>query len=310
MIQRSLVILFGLLFMTCTETDAQSVEEGYVKEALAHHLRVIKSNDAFYPVRSKANNALDSFLQDAGKQYPQMITWNFEGLDTLGLKVLTSSDKKLRMYVWDQNHSDLTLVLRNGKVDTFIDQSKFYGTVVQYVNPSGEQTTEGRTQTGEANMYTAIRTINTASSKTVYLASSHFIDDIDSLDGAIKLESFVIKNGYRGLYNYDFFHGNGDSASSVSYYYNLKESAPLSFKKLPLITLSPDRTTLTVPLSSEEGRVSDDNLLYRFTGEKFVFEKKQRSKTRRSLSGNRFDGLQKRKEGGTLQLLPRSRVFR
>jgi hypothetical protein len=133
--------------------------------------------------------------------------------------------------------------------------------------------TAGR-ESGEnsTGWYHNLKTIKTAGGKAVYLAFTH--GSGSTIDKVAGIEAYTISDG-KLLPDYPVFHTKTRQLGHIDYYYSLKETTDFDYNDIPTITLSKDNKTLTIPVVTEDGKITKGKLTYVFDGEKFVYAPKK-----------------------------------
>lgn len=253
--------LIAVLMMAALPLSAQRKSETQLRQELTVLLQNIQRGD-YGTAESSDNVALFRYLEATCKRHPEMMGYDFMGLDSLGLSIETSPDRKLRIYCWDQ---------WNGGT------MHFYAGLVQYETAPGKTAvyplndSAGLAEGLDAGeWYSGLQSIQTASGKTVYLV--YYGSTGSGVDHTTGIRAITIKAG-KLVWDYPFFYTKTKKYGSIGYYYSLLKTKDFSDGDLPAITLSSDKKTLSLPVVTAEGRITRGTLTYRFDGEKFVFEK-------------------------------------
>jgi len=209
-----------------------------------------------YDSLSRANEVFKTELLVYTSQKPASITDALSELKSKGLTIATSEDGIFRIYSWDD---------RSGGT------MRYFNTVFQYKSESKVFSKVIRDETSKEELgdwYSDIYILKNAG-KTFYLAVKHGIYSSKDCYQAIKIfsiDSGVLnddvkliktKTGIRNELGFDF-----DFFSVVD-----RPERPVK-----LITYNADEKTISLPVVWEGGKVTNKQIIYKFTGE--YFEKK------------------------------------
>lgn len=207
-----------------------------------------------------ANKALSEFLKNGSKKHPEWLDMDLPGTDTMSINVLTSEDRKARIYSWDT---------RLGGTMRF-----FYG-VMQYKTSKGSDVkvlNDENSEEGDSGlMYRYLHTIKTSSGKVYYLVLYRGVYSTkDVVDGvaAFSIENDMINDTIK------VFKAAKSELNSISYGYdflsNIDENSGGQKNELHL---DEKKTKLFIPVVDNKDNVTNRSLIYKFDGDKFVYDK-------------------------------------
>ncbi|MBL7718515.1 MAG: hypothetical protein JNL72_06755 [Flavipsychrobacter sp.] len=220
-----------------------------------------KENDN-YDTLAIVNAALLRYLEYASVTYPALLNVDFPGVDTLGMAILTSDDRKFRIYCWDT---------RTGGT------MRFFNSVAQYSTNTGAATmTFNDIASGDIGVwYPKLHTITTQTRGTIYLAHTRAI--ASSRDVADGISAYAIADDGRLNDSIVAFKTATKNLNDISYSYdyhsNIDDSTGAQRNTL---RLSEDKRTLYVPIVGDNEQVTSRSLVYKFDGDYFVFDKHAR----------------------------------
>lgn len=242
-----------LLLMLCTgklvaQTDAEQQVKTYLDRIQYWRYQYSPEDSGVNPNASSqdslniANKELTAFIlnRNASSIQPS------KALEEAGLMIISSDDKKLRIYSWNTETGD--------------EQHK-YSSVSEYKTASGLKTTVNP----GISQYTQLYTIG--SGKKYYLAVySNILSIKDALKG---VRVFVINEDE--LLEAKIFRINTELTDKIEYIYDY--SANFSFKKMKeehVILF--EKQKLYIP-EVKEDKITGTQLVYVFDGNEFVYDK-------------------------------------
>jgi hypothetical protein len=215
--------------------------------------------DGDYDHLNNANRVLMAYMKKICSD-ESILLHELKVADSLGMKVLTSDDRKFRIYCWDTWTGGTMHFL-----DAIVQYKIEKGSREYVLNDISESTEEG----GDCGFwYSELHTIYANGSKTYYLPVYYGIySGIEHASGisAYAIEGDKLNNEPR------IFKPTGKPLYDISYSFTSgtvdKESAENN------ITLSADKKTLSIPITDKDRVVTEKSLIYKFDGDKFVYDK-------------------------------------
>lgn len=260
-------ILIVYLFLVLP-AKGQSVRQ--VQDMLSHYSQRIQtlrvSND--YENRDDSlkaiNKSLVNYLKTVGEKNPVTLKARFNLNE--GIKILTSDDGIFRVYGWDVGN---------------MGKAKSFDAVFQY--QSGKKTrtfvmndaseisdTEGVVCSGE--YYRELYTMHTKDSGNVYLVFGY--SSYASGLGGRSLTAYKLRSGEL-ISAYPFFKTTKETVGEISFTYDL-EVAGNEHANMPVIEISKDKQTIYIPVIDKDEKITTKRLVYKFDGNRFVYDKSAR----------------------------------
>lgn len=247
-------VLFSTLLLFCIlSASAQSVSPREAENKISGYLKKM----AYWRQQHREDN-IDSvyFYNDQLRIYLTdiqnndfMLTSPFPMLKKAGMKISTSDDHMCRTYVWEvcssaaMHYKASLLVYKTG------------ADIVGIIHREGMTTGN-------------IHTIHTANGQTVYLI---LVENKYGLkDRSCGFAAYTIDNSF--LTDKAFFYMGNDSQAYAGYRYDIA-SYKVHDDKLPPTSLTTDKQRVSIPIVKEGGVYKGQNMIYKFDGNKFVYEK-------------------------------------
>lgn len=263
---KALVFIIIIILLFAFPAKGQSMQD--VQDKILYYVRSIERLDTSSNLDRRDslrvfNKNLLNYLTETCLKNPATLKYDFATLKNSGFNILTSEDKKFRIYCWD--------VMRGGSAHSFnalIQYDVQTGTKIKILNDDSN-TEEGVVSSG--SYYSDLYTFHTASNKTVYLAIGHGI--IWSGAGGDDISAYTIENGELND-SIKFFQTPTRSFNSIEFSYDLTDYVN-SDKNVgyPEFKLSSDKQTLYVPIIKKNDEITSKFLVYKFNGYKFVYDK-------------------------------------
>lgn len=183
---------------------------------------------------------------------PKSIDYNFNKLkEQTGIYIATSTDKKLRIYSWDNN---------SGGTMRFFDQ------IIQF-NTNSEIKSYLKTANEDSQSFISkIYSTNTNNNETIYLTINNSI--FSTKDVSQSIFAYNIKNNK--LNQVKVFKTKKQQLSSIHCEYDFFSVVDRPERPIELITLN--NKVLNIPLITEKGKVTNQNLIYVWNGEYFIYK--------------------------------------
>lgn len=223
----------------------------------------IDENENKFDSLVNTNKALLDYLSRVLAKNRATLRYGFKKLKDAHLKVLTSDDKKFRIYCWyvggggtARSYNALIQYagLKENKVVVLNDDSK---------------AEEGYVCTG--SVYSELHTIRTNSNSYAYLVIGNTI--IWNGGGDHFIKAYAIDNG-RLNDSIKFFKTASKKVNSISCYYDLTLGVNRNREvDFPHLKFSMDKQKLYVPLIKENDEITSKYLVYKFDGNYYVFDK-------------------------------------
>lgn len=189
------------------------------------------------------NKMLTAYLQKIGTD-AGMLRTTFKTLDEAGMKIVTSDDKKLRIYSWDTETGDETHI---------------YNAVAQFESGGG-------TKTKELNGYLYTDMFTAGGAKKYYLAVYSAVTPKEATKG---LQAFSVDGGQ--LNNADILQSEKGLGHDISYSYDYTYSYDYkAMKEKYVMYMSKGSLYIPVP---EGDKLNGKWQVYSFDGNKFVTTK-------------------------------------
>ncbi len=265
--KKNIGIVIVYLFLVLP-AKGQSVRQ--VQDMLSHYSQRIQtlrvSND--YENRDDSlkaiNKSLVNYLKTVGEKNPATLKARFNPNE--GIKILTSDDGLFRVYGWDVGN---------------IGKAKSFDAVFQYQSGKNTRTfvmndaseisdTEGVVCSGE--YYGELYTIHTKDSGNVYLVFGY--SSYASGLGGPSLTAYKLRSG-KLISAYPFFNTTKETVGEISFTYDL-EVAGNEHAYMPVIEISKDKQTIYIPVINKDEKVTTKDLVYKFDGNRFVYDKSAR----------------------------------
>jgi hypothetical protein len=248
-------IMLYMLFLVSVVVRAQSVGEvdeklvKYVKNVSAAEWSIADNRDDMIAI---ANNELKNYLKEVNGEV--LLTGQFPKSEEYGLQYVASEDGNVRIYCWN-------IWDGGGR----INQS---GNIVVYKGKNGIKISDiiDSDSDGDSNWQQYIKTVHTRDNDVIYLVTNFVAHSLTSrTEGihayTIKEDAFVARTAFKTKTRY---------LNSIEFDYELGRN-----NLTQGITLSNDKSFLSVPIVRKDGTFTDNKLIYRFDGEMFVFKGKE-----------------------------------
>jgi hypothetical protein len=197
----------------------------------------LKSYDTSqYDSMAYINKKLLDYLEMSVKNNPATLTASFKRLKEKRFNIVTSDDRKVRIYCWD--------ILGTGTARSFnvlLQYKKTNGIGVQIINDDS-QAEEDAACTGA--YYRQLSAVKTRTGDFVYLPISNIVvwsgAGVQQID-AFKIERDTIK------WNIQIFKTGNRTLSSISCEYDLSKDVNKMSREIPHIELSADKKKIAYP---------------------------------------------------------------
>jgi len=185
-------------------------------------------------------------------QNPESLNYDFTKLkEATGIYIATSTDKKFRIYSWDNN---------SGGTMRFFDQ------IIQY---KGDKKTISNLIVAEEDaqsFISKIYSVNTTKNETIYLTINNSILSTSLVTQSIF--AYKITNGK--LNTETVFKTKKKMLSSIHCEFDFFSVVDRPERPVELITLK--NNILKIPLINEKGIVTSKNLIYKWNGTNFKYD--------------------------------------
>jgi hypothetical protein len=245
-----LKILFGVMLLTTGKLHAQSQAEAeqqmkYYLERIQYWRYQYAPGDSGVSLDARPKDSvivMSKMLANYIAEHPTTMRMSFKTLDDDGLKIISSADKKLRIYTWD--------------METGHEEHEYSG-VYQFETAKGIKAHVWESNNGIVSDIFIVNgdkkyylTVISAilSAKDAMKAVDEYVIEGDELTSATIIPTPGIKYTYDYSANFD--------------YKKMKEDYVIKF----------DKQRLYVPTPDHEGKLNGWNV-YKFNGEKFELEK-------------------------------------
>lgn len=218
--------------------------------------------DGLFDSLEKVNTALLTYLQEKSTTTPELLDIDLSSMDTAGMIILTSEDKKFRIYCWDTETGGTM---------------RFFNSLIQYRTGKGSESVvlNDIAKTEEpGDFYREIYTVHAKTGNTYYLLTSRGI--YSSRDIVEVIRAYAIENGKLND-SVKLFRTTRQQLNEITYtcdFFSNIDSNTGSQRNL--IRLSDDKQTLFIPVVNDKDEVTDKSLIYKFDGNQFVFDKNAR----------------------------------
>jgi len=203
------------------------------------------------------------YLKVALENQPTSINSSFKKIQKGEMNILTSDDSNVRIYCWDVGGMHTAR-----STDALIQYRTPKGIKVEILNDD-TKSVEGDVLTG--TYYRELYTYQTKSIGTIYVE----IDIVVAWNtgGEYNVSAFAIRNN-KLVWNIPFFKTSTKTKSSISYGYDLSldKNSNFDFEDIK-IRMSEDRKTLSIPLITNDNKITGKYLVYKFDGNEFVFDR-------------------------------------
>ena len=192
-------------------------------------------------------------------QNPALLGENFE-FDSYGRRMLTSEDKKIRIYCWD---------------DRLGGTMRYAYSVMHYKGKHGYVSLDICKDTAEdpptlCPFYRELYTFNTKKGDTVYISITQFVFSTGA--GAFTVEAFKLV-GDSLAWDVPFFQTRTKTLGSINYEYDISYGGPnRSYEGSIAINISKETGELFIPLINDRNKITGNFLKYIFNGEVFKYE--------------------------------------
>jgi len=196
----------------------------------------------------KANDSLRSYLKQRARD-PKLLSVPLKSVSDLGMLIATSPDKKLRLYSWDTQTGG---------------SMRFYSTIAQ-LHPGNENRCTvidmSPKEAGDSEFCKTISMVRTGEGKNVYLLQTYSV--WSSTFRGSTIEAYSIEHGT--LKKFPIFQTTKGSLWEI-------ECSTSDSYDFPDIELKNNNKSLFVPLIDKNGHQTSKYLVYKFNGNKYVFQ--------------------------------------
>ena len=202
----------------------------------------------------KENNSFKKKLLKLTKSNPLSIDYPFSKLE--GVTIVTSPDKKFRIYSWDLQTGGSMHFYDN--IFQYKDKNKVFADSPRYVHEEGE-TGAWIFEVFEVNI----------NGKNAYMAVYNIIES-----GRIsyqKIKAFNIENQKLNP-EFQLFKTGSGTLNEIDYEFDFFSVADRPERPVKLIRYSPATKILKIPVVSETGKVTRKFIYYQFTGRYFEYK--------------------------------------
>lgn len=206
---------------------------------------------------SNANRLFQKTLKEYTARYPQTIQQSFASLTKEGLYIATSQDGLFRIYSWDTQEGGTM---------------HYFANVFQYqVGTKAQSVNLGDTASYDAgSWYSEIHTLTTGD-KTYYLGVKNAIHSTKDCAQGVKV--FAIENGTLNHQVKLIKTGSG-IRNELNFEYDFFSVVDRPERPVKLITYNPQAKKISIPVVYEDGKVTNKQIVYQFTGQYFEKVKK------------------------------------
>lgn len=207
------------------------------------------NNDSLIALNSKKFADSLSFLI---KNNNSTLNYPFEKLQKENaLKVVTATDKKLRVYSWDNNLGGTM---------------RFYNQIYQF-NAFGNMIVNESLATNDSQaFFSKIYSVQTKNNETIYLVISNSI--LSSKYSVQHINAYKIAT--ENLQNVSVFKTKSKNLSQISVEYDFFSVVDRPERPVELITLN--NNTLKIALVDDNQNVTSKNLIYEWNGDAFIYK--------------------------------------
>ncbi len=210
----------------------------------------------------EVNTALLTYLQEKSTTTPELLDIDLSSMDTAGIIILTSEDKKFRIYCWDTETGGTM---------------RFFNALIQYRTAKGSESAvlNDIAKTEEpGDFYREIYTVHAKNGNTYYLVTSRGI--YSSRDIVEVIQAYTIESGKLND-SVNLFRTPRQQLNEITYtcdfFSNIDSNTG---NQRNLIRISDDKQTLFIPIVNDKDEVTDKFLIYKFDGNQFVYDKNAR----------------------------------
>lgn len=222
-------------------------------------VELIRSGDD-YEKLNNVNKMLMEYMRKICSD-ETLLQHELKAVNSAGMTVLTSDDNKFRIYCWDTETGGTM---------------HFYDAILQYKTQSGSEAyilndISVSSEDGGADCgywYTELHTIHANAGKTYYLPI--YYGRYSGIEHASGIAAFAIE-GNKLNNEPRIFKPTGKPLYDISYSFTSGTADKESVENY--ITLSADKKTLSIPVTDKDRVVTDRSLIYKFDGDKFVYDK-------------------------------------
>jgi hypothetical protein len=255
-----LFCLFALASTAHTQSNTASIDTD-----LYQHLKNIRQwreDDRYNNLEGSydsvviENERLIKKMLDAFNKYPATLSAPFDSLDT-GMNIASSPDKKFRVYSWNTETGGTM---------------RFFANIIQFKTPTGVKAVlysnpiENPEETGCGFFYDTVYQL-AKGKETYYLATRTAIFSSKDLMHGLKI--FKITNGHLND-TAPLIKTKTGIRNEIGYEYDLFSVVDIPYGHRPQIKFHNKTNILSIPLVTEDGKVTNKTIRYKFDGQYFV----------------------------------------
>jgi hypothetical protein len=250
------LLLYRFNVLAQNEQRVQSEILSYLSQI--DYWDTVSNQENAYDSSNLYNKKLLDYLSETLARNPATLEYDFLGLKNKGISILTSVNRKFRIYCWDVGAGGGA---RSSNV--ILQYQKKTGTGVKVEN---DVTMTDEYSVSSGLYYSAIYTIKTSTGKNVYLANGSQKIALGLYMRSI--QAFTIENDTLNS-SIKFFKKSKKSVNNINFTFE----SSLSGGKTTEITLSDDQRKLFIPVVLDDRKATGKYLVYVFAGEKYVYDK-------------------------------------
>lgn len=260
-----LTVFLSLILTLFFSADLYAQDKEVIQEKILFYLsetKRLKYSLDDYDSLDWTNAQLMSYLRDISKN-PATLQYSFDDMALQGMNIVTSEDKKLRIYSWDTETGGTM---------------RFFNELIQYRTSNGAESyvlndvniRDAEEQPNNGESFIKLYQIQTKNQSSIYLG---FYVSIGSTRDIVKgVKVFTIDDN-RLNDSIRVFQKANEQLNNVSYYFDYHLSRNRSGKLKNDIYLSKEKQELYVPVVNEDYAITNKSLVYKFNGKKFVYDK-------------------------------------
>lgn len=214
--------------------------------------------------RELANKEFKEKLFKYVSSNPNTLTYNFDSLRKLNIKIITSNDNLFRIYSWDT-----WLGGTMSDFDNIYQYKSTNSTIVKLQDDINQFRKSDYTP-----FYSQIFTLAT-NNKTYYLAINNGI--YSSKDASQSIKVYAIDNNML-VDTIKLFKTNSNVLNEINVYFDFFSVVDRSERPLRLIKYNTDKKKLYIPIVLENGKVTKRYIIYKFTGKYFELVSNQKNR--------------------------------
>ncbi len=266
MMRRVTIALF--LIMSFCRAEGQKLDN-IEKQLLQYANEIDKwdtlssQGDDCYDSLKAANKSLLEYIKKTAKINYKILSGSFKQFGKTRVNILSSGDKKIRLYCWDVGGLGSAR-----SFNTILVYSKSKGSIGTLILNDDSEAEEGDVCTGD--FYDTIYTVKLNNGEATYLLSSTGIAS-HSLYGH-EISAYKLQNGKIG--QFPIFKTKDKTFNSIGFGIDYLVPGNEYNNYGTTIKLSSDSKTMYIPLINSDDVITGKYLVYKFDGKHFVYQKK------------------------------------